>query len=122
MEKDQYKDYYLKHSVLHKDPIKELIVVPALMEDEVIKIAHKQGHFSAKKTQEVVEKTFYIPLLSEGFLTPISKEDRPLETYHVDHVGPMEQNNKWYKYIFVVVDAFSNLCGFIPREPLQQTK
>jgi len=43
----------------------------------------------------------------EGFLTPIDKGDKPLVTYHVDHVGPMELTKKRYNHIFVIVDAFS---------------
>jgi len=43
----------------------------------------------------------------KGFLTPINKDEKPLETYHVDHVGPIEQTSKNYNYILVVIDAFS---------------
>lgn len=50
----------------------------------------------------------------EGFLTPINKEDRPLGTFHVDHVGPMEITNKWYKHILVIVDAFSKFVWLYP--------
>lgn len=34
------------------------------MEEEVIKLAHNQGHFAARKTQELVEKYYFIPSLS----------------------------------------------------------
>lgn len=50
----------------------------------------------------------------EAFLTPIDKQDRPLGTYHVGHVGPMEQTAKSYSYIFVVVDAFSKFTWLYP--------
>jgi len=30
-----------------------------------------------------------------------------LDTYHVDHVGPLPSTKKHYKHIFVVIDAFS---------------
>ncbi|CAD7000869.1 unnamed protein product [Ceratitis capitata] len=112
--KDAYEDFYVKHGMLYKSPTKELVEVPSLMEEEVIRIAYNQGHFSSKRTQEVVEKTFYIPHIAEkvkrvvtsciqciisdskvgrkeGFLEPIDKEDRPLGTFHIDHVGPMEK-------------------------------
>lgn len=49
LEKDRYEDYYIKHDLLYKDPNKELIVIPAAMEDCIIKIAHREGHFGAKK-------------------------------------------------------------------------
>lgn len=44
-----------------------------------------------------------------GFLNPIGKAGKPLLTYHVDHVGSMEQISKHYDYIFLIVDAFSKL-------------
>jgi len=87
----------------------KIIVVPSQMENEIIMIAHKQGHFAAKKTQDLVEKSYFIPKLkekvvrvvdscvecivfnskagkNEGFLTPIEKGDRPFMTYDIDHV------------------------------------
>lgn len=38
LEKDEYEDCYMKYGVLRKDPTKELIVVPSLMEVEVIRM------------------------------------------------------------------------------------
>jgi len=43
----------------------------------------------------------------EGFLHVISKGDTPIDTYHVDHLGPMPSTKKNYRHIFVVIDAFS---------------
>lgn len=113
LEKDEYENFFVKHGVLYKDQVNEHIVVPSLMEEEIVRMAHKQGHLSSKKTQDAVEKSFFIPKLrskvekvvkscveclitnaktgkKEGFLIPIDKEDRPLCTLHIDHVGPME--------------------------------
>ncbi|XP_039968222.1 uncharacterized protein LOC120780003 [Bactrocera tryoni] len=63
LEKDSYEDFFVKHGVLYKDPIKELIVVPVSMEDEIIKMGHNQGHFSPNRTKDIVERSFYIPQL-----------------------------------------------------------
>lgn len=139
LENNQYEDYYIHHDILFKDPAKELVVVPNQMEEEVIMIAHRKGHFGAKKTQEYVEKYFFIPDLSakvpkviascveclvinskvgkkEGLLSPIGKEDQPLNTYHIDHVGPMTLTGKQYKYILVVVDGFSKFVWLYPTK------
>lgn len=43
----------------------------------------------------------------EGFLHLIDKGECPLETYHLDHLGPMPSTNKKYRHLFVVIDAFS---------------
>lgn len=52
----------------------------------------------------------------EGYFTPIENEDRPLCTYHVDHLRPMEQSAKSYAYLFIVVDAFSKFLLAIPNQ------
>jgi len=132
-----HEDYYIANQILFKDPDRELIVVPSQMETEIIQIAHRQGHFSAKKTQDLVEKSYFIPNLKEkvsrvvgscvecilvnaksgkqeGYLNPIDKGDKPLVTYHIDHVGPMEITKKRYNHILVVVDAFSKFVWLYP--------
>lgn len=136
LEYGDYEDFYMKNGVLFKDPVKELIVIPTQMEDEIIILAHKQG---VNKTKELIEKQYHIPRLSEkvmrivkgcveclitdaksgkkeGFLNPIDKEDTPLKTYHVDHVGPMEITRKLYNHIFVVVDGFTKFIWLYPTK------
>lgn len=43
----------------------------------------------------------------EGFLNPIAKGEVPLDTYHIDHLGPLPSTKKNYRHIFVVIDGFS---------------
>jgi len=87
------------------------------LETEIIQNSHKQAHFSSKKTLKLIEKSYYISKLKEkvarvvdsclesilvnakagrqeGFFTPIDKGDKPLVTYHVDHVGRMDFDQK----------------------------
>ncbi|KAL7740057.1 hypothetical protein ACLKA6_000847, partial [Drosophila palustris] len=64
LDQGTYDDYYVQHGVLYKDPIKELIVIPSTVEREIITIAHRQGHFGAKKTIDLIEKEYYIPGLT----------------------------------------------------------
>ena len=52
----------------------------------------------------------------EGYLHPIEKGDRPLQTLHVDHVGPMDATGKQYKYILTVVDGFSKFVWLYPTK------
>ena len=139
MEHGTYEDYYLKSDIMYEDPDRELIVEPKLMGQEIIQIAHRQGQFATRKTQDLVEKSFYMPNLNakvdrivegciecivseakrgheEGFLKPIEKADRPLVTYHLDHVGPMEATRKQYNHILVVVNAFSKFVWLYPTK------
>jgi len=45
LETNTYNDFYLKHEVLYKNLIKELIVISSAMVNEIINTAHQQGHF-----------------------------------------------------------------------------
>jgi len=51
----------------------------------------------------------------EGRLVPIPKGN-PLQTYHVDHLGPMNATEKMYKYLLVVVDGFSKFVWIYPTK------
>lgn len=42
----------------------------------------------------------------ESFLNLIEKGTVSLDTFHIDHMGPLS-STKSYTYIFVVIDAFS---------------
>lgn len=58
----------------------------------------------------------------EGFLHPIPKEDQPLQTYHVDHLGPMTATDKQYRYIFGVTDAFSKFSWLYATKTTNSTE
>lgn len=109
---------------------RDQLVVPKSMQHEVIRQAHERGHFGWRKTEYLLQQEFWFPHirkkiqmlidncvrcllserkkgLAEGFLNPISKGGTPLDTYHVDHLGPMPSTKKCYHHIFAVVDGFS---------------
>lgn len=100
------------------------------MQIDILRKIHDNGHFGIKKMTDIAEQDYYIPKLNqnleknvrncvpcilaerkkgkrEALLRPIPKEDAPLLTYHLDHLGPMHLTSKKYKYLFVVVDAFT---------------
>lgn len=106
------------------------LVVPKAMCSQIIKCAHERGHFSVAKTEAIVKRDYHIPDLrakiekhirncincilankrqgkQEGFLCPIDKGEIPLDTYHVDHLGPLATTKKSYRYILAVIDGFS---------------
>lgn len=131
LEHSEYEDYTYKSDILMKMVNgKNVLVVPSEMQMDIIRKIHDNGHFSSQKVSEIVEQDYYIPKLRskidvivkncvpcilaerkrgkrEGFLRPIPKEDAPLQTYHIDFLGPLELTCKKYKHLFVVVDAFS---------------
>lgn len=135
-----FEDYFLSDDLL-MTVIKgrEVIVVPAAMQSELIRTVHENGHLGARKLEEIIQQEFYIPNLielvkrtieccvecilaerkrgkTEGLLNPIVKGDTPLDTYHLDHLGPMDTTEKKYRYVFVVVDAFSKYTWIYPTK------
>jgi len=47
-------------------------------------------------------------------LYPIPKEDQPLQTLHIDHLGIQEATLRKYKYILIVIDAFTKFTWLYP--------
>lgn len=43
----------------------------------------------------------------ENQLYSIDKGSLPLDTYHIDHLGPLSSTKKQYRHILVVIDSFS---------------
>lgn len=133
-----YKDYYLDNGLLYKGTEKRL-VIPKSMENEIIRRAHANGHFARKKMIELISKDYYINNLDkkieefittcipcllatrkagkqEGFLTPIEKEESPLHTLHLDHIGPMTETKKQYNHILTIMDAFTKFTWIFPTK------
>lgn len=114
-----------------------MLVVPKSMETELIRRAHENGHFGKKKTIELLNKDYYIKSLErkveeyiltcipcllasrktgkqEGFLSPIEKGELPLDTLHLDRLGPMTETKKQYNYILTMIDAFTKFTWIFP--------
>lgn len=138
LENGDYDDYSLDHGVLYKHYAGgKLLVVPGAMQNSVIRQIHEQGHFKAKKMKELIQREYWIEGLEaklerfiencipcilaarkagkkEGLLHPIPKDDLPLSTYHVDHLGPLTASKKNYRYLFTIVDAFTKFVWIYP--------
>lgn len=107
------------------------------MEFEIIRRAHDLGHFRAIKMSELISREFHIPKLKEkanqfvkncitcilsdrktgkkeGLLHPIPKDDGPLSTFHIDHLGPLPSTSKNYRHILAIVDAFTKFVWIFP--------
>uniref|UniRef100_A0AAG5DQC0 RNA-directed DNA polymerase n=1 Tax=Anopheles atroparvus TaxID=41427 RepID=A0AAG5DQC0_ANOAO len=130
--------FHIRNGVVYEgESSARRLYVPESMELEIIKETHEQGHFGVKKTKERIEADYFIPGLErkiekcieacvrcilgekkrgkkEGRLHPIPKGEAPLETFHIDHLGPMPSSKKSYNYIFSVVDAFSKFIWLFP--------
>lgn len=142
LKQKQYKNFVMKGEFLFKEVDGfELLVVPRNMEKEIIKNKHEEGHFGVQKTLNLIMQEFYIPNLKdkicscisncvkcilanrkggkkEGFIEQLDKGDRPLDTYHLDHIGPIDATQKQYKYILTIVDGFSKYTWIYPTKTL----
>lgn len=133
-----YKDYEMRNDLLYKFVEgTHLLVVPKSMQKEILRGIHGIGHIGARRMEAICKQDYFIHKIgncidaviancvpcilaarkegkAEGFLHPIEKSDVPLHTYHVDHLGPLPSTNKFYNYLFVVVDAFSKFVWIYP--------
>ncbi|GFW87859.1 transposon Tf2-8 polyprotein [Trichonephila clavipes] len=140
LQEGKTSEFIVSNKILYKiSEDQELLVVPEMMQVDVIKKAHSFGHFAATKTEELVKRDYYFPNMrkcienvikncvecilvnkkrgkGEGFLNPIPKEDLLLSTYHVDFIGPLPTTNKNYNHIFTVIDAFTKFTWLYPNK------
>lgn len=134
------ENFTLERGILYReDKGNTLLVIPKSMEYEILKQAHDNGHFGLRKMEHSIRQEFWFPNLrnkiqthiencikcillerkqgkAEGFHNPINKGDRPLDTYHVDHLGPIPSTKKKYNHLLVVTDAFSKFCWIYPTK------
>lgn len=138
LNEDSYKDYSMEGEILFKGPNK-LLVIPKHMDTEIIRRVHGNGHFSKKKMKDIICQDYYIkdidkkleefinaciPCLlatrkegrQEGFLNPIEKDNVPLDTLHLDHVGSLTETRKQYNYILTVIDSFTKFVWLFPTK------
>ncbi|GFS62413.1 hypothetical protein TNCV_1262171 [Trichonephila clavipes] len=140
LQKGPYDNYCIKNNILYKfiDGAK-VLVIPDEMQHHFIKNAHDKGHFSVKRTLEHIKNKYFIPQLQskiekyisncvtcilknkksgkqEGFLHPLVKDDIPLNTYHIDHLGPLATSSKNYKFILAVIDSFTKFVWLYPTK------
>ncbi|KAG5884275.1 hypothetical protein JTB14_021332 [Gonioctena quinquepunctata] len=72
---EDYEDFFVKSDILYKFVNgRELIVVPKMMQTDIIKKAHEIGHFALPKTEEVV--TERKKKKKECYIQYLNKKDR----------------------------------------------
>ena len=92
------------------------------------KYHNELGHFGVDKVADMIMRNFYIPNLTEklkkhisecitcisynpkqrktdGFLHIYEKPDKPFQTIHIDHLGPLEKTKGKNLHILAVCDS-----------------
>lgn len=137
-EAENEEGYVIKNDLLYKKVNQELlIVVPTKMQTQIIRQAHERGHYGVFKTELLILENYWFSGMrskienvtkncvscilaerkrgkQEGMIQPIDKGDRPLDTFHIDHVGPMALTQKRYMHLLVIVDAFTKFTWLYP--------
>lgn len=144
LEKSEHPLYELRNGLVYrKNHDRLLFFVPSEMRDHVIRANHDDmGHIGVDRTVELIKRVYWFPKLTdsvkkyienclkciifspsegkrEGFLKLIEKGNKPFDTIHVDHYGPLGMTKGKFKHIFVIVDAFSK---FITLYPVRSVK
>lgn len=141
LEKAKFEDFLVEGGVLKRFINgKNVVYIPLAMRRDLVRNIHiENGHFGLKKLQDIIESDYFIPKLSElvkdvisccvpcilanrkrgrkeGELQPIPKGDTPLSTLHIDHLGPMDETSKQYRYILAVIDGFTKFVWLFPTK------
>lgn len=131
-ERHVYKNYALRSGRVYRITAKGLLwVVPLGMRHRVVQAAHDDlGHFATEKTLKRLCDHYWFPRMrqyveryiaccipclynkrtagkKEGFLHPPRVLAEPIDTIHVDHLGPFPKSRRGNMYILLGVDAFT---------------
>ncbi|CAK9809151.1 Pro-Pol polyprotein [Anthophora quadrimaculata] len=100
------------------------------MQASIIRRPHEVGHFAVGKTESLIKRDYWFANMKpkidkvvgncvncilaerkhgkrEGSLHSVEKGEIPLDTYHIDHLGPLVSTKKSYKHILLVIDGFT---------------
>lgn len=107
------------------------------MQSQIIRSVHDKGHFSIAKTEALLKQDYWMTNVQkkiekimrnciscilaekkqgrqEGFLNSLEKGSLPLDTYPVDHMGPLPTTQKRYQHLLAVIDAFTKFVWLYP--------
>jgi hypothetical protein len=141
VQSESLKDYEIRDGILYRKSRNRLLLyVPHEMINSVLYKYHNMlGHFGIDKTCEMIQRSFYFPKMrniiathikacimcitynppdgkQEGYLFIYDKPDKPFDTIHVDHLGPLETLRNKSAHIFAIVDAFTKMIKVYPTK------
>lgn len=143
-EKSVHNDYVLKENrVYRKTPEGPRWVVPKKCRRPLLGAYHDTvGHFGVDKVLIALKKRYWFPSMRNyvknyilcctgcmynkkpvgkkpGSLYPITKQNIPMDTLHLDHLGPFVRSTRRNAYLVVAIDAFTK---FVFMQPVPNTK
>lgn len=143
-DKHVYKNYCLRNSRVYRITARGLLwLVPKGMRQRIVRAAHDDfGHFGTERTLRRLCESYWFPRMrnyveqyiscciaclfykknsgkKEGYLHPIPKGVEPLNTLHVDHLGPFPKSKRNNMYLIVGIDGFTK---FVFLRAVRDTK
>lgn len=131
--------YELRNGLVYrKENGKLLFFAPEEMVSNIIRTSHEgMGHLGTDKIYEYVKQTYWFPNMKEkirlciqnclkcimfnpkygakeGLLHNIDKGNKPFDTIHADHLGPLEKTKHYHRHILVVIDSFTKYVKLFP--------
>lgn len=119
------------------------IVIPKAARWNIMRKYHDDiGHPGLKRCDAVIKEDCWFPRMTrfirkyvnacidclykrgqygkqEGSLHPIEKISEPMDTLHIDHLGPFCKSSMGNSYLFVIVDSYTK---FVWAQPTKTTK
>lgn len=144
---DVQNNYVIKNDRLYKKTLNgERLVVPAFARWKLMQKFHDQiGHVGLKRCEEIIKTDYWFPKMTRfitkyvrsclecaygkgnygklsGELHPIPKSSIPMETLHIDHLGPFSRTTKGYQYILMIIDGFSKFLIARPTRTISSVE
>lgn len=71
--KENYDNYFMRGDLLYnlKDG-RNLVVIPKLLETDIIQAVHEKGHFATTRTEELIRQEYYIKNLKSNNISPVA--------------------------------------------------
>jgi hypothetical protein len=138
-----HREYRYKSNRLYRRTLKgDRLVVPRAARWQIVKRYHDDvGHVGFDRCVKAIEEQYWFAKMTrfirkycgsclqcaygkgnygkrEGQLHPIHKPDKPMDTVHIDHVGPFPKSRAGNSYVLTIIDSFTKYLVVKPTKTL----
>lgn len=137
---------YQNNRLYRRTLLGERLVIPKMAKFQLLKKYHDElGHPGFDRCLKLIKDQFWFSKMSrfvkkyvgsclqcgyskgkygktEGFLHPIPKPNVPMDTVHIDHVGPFPKSKSGCAYVLTMVDSFTKFVVAKPSKTLKSAE
>jgi hypothetical protein len=142
-----HREYKYKNNRLYRRTLKgDRLVVPRAARWQIVKRYHDDvGHGGFDRCVKAIKEQYRFAKMTrfiskycssclqcaygkgnygkrEGQLHPIHKPDKPMDTVHIDHVGPFPKSRAGNSYVLTIIDSFTKYLVVKPRKTLRSAE